>query len=107
MGSFRPGNAWTMWTGSSGGINSECEELRREALVAMVHTTDLGDGDDFSDLGNLYRPLLRAIFVQRKMRPGEMVIIEVRCEDLTQMALVEDDEVVQTLAAYRTDDPLD
>jgi hypothetical protein len=42
----------------------ECEESRREALVAMVHTTDLGDRDDFSDLGNLYRPLLRAILVQ-------------------------------------------
>ena len=41
----------------------ECEGSRREALVAMVHTTDLGDGDDFSDLGHLYRPLLRAILV--------------------------------------------
>src|SRR6266851_5949694 len=41
------------------------------------------------------------------MRPGKMVIIEVTCEDLAQMALVEDEEVVQTLAAYRTDDPLD
>ena len=37
-----------------GGINRECEESRREALVAMVHTTDLRDGDDFSDLGRLY-----------------------------------------------------
>jgi hypothetical protein len=36
-----------------------------------------------------------------------MVIVEVRCEDAAQMALVEDDQVVQTLAAYRTDDPLD
>jgi hypothetical protein len=41
------------------------------------------------------------------MRPGAMVIVEVRCEDAAQMALVEDDQVVQTLAAYRTDDPLD
>jgi hypothetical protein len=64
MGSFRPGNAWTMWTGRCGGINGECEESRREALVAMVHTTDLGDGDNFSDLGHLYRPLLRAVLVQ-------------------------------------------
>lgn len=45
-------------TGRCGGINRECEESRREALVAMVHTTDLGDGDDFSDLGHLYRPPL-------------------------------------------------
>jgi hypothetical protein len=94
-------------TGRCGGINGECEESRRKALVAMVHTTDLGDGHDFSDLGRLYRPLLRAILVQGKMRPGAMVIVEVRYEDAAQMALVEDDQVVQTLAAYRTDDPLD
>ena len=38
-------------TDRCGGINGECEESRHEALVAMVHTTDLGDGDDFSDVG--------------------------------------------------------
>ena len=68
----------------------------------MVHTTDLGDGHDFSDLGRLYRPLLRAILVQGKMRPGAMVIVEVRYEDAAQMALVEDHDVVETLAADRT-----
>ena len=47
-----------------GGINGECEEPRREALVAMVHTTDLRNGDDFSDLGRLHRPLRRAILVR-------------------------------------------
>jgi hypothetical protein len=51
-------------TGHCGAINGECEESRREALVAMVHTIELGDGDDCSDLGDLYRPLLRAILVQ-------------------------------------------
>ena len=64
MGRLRPGNAWTMSHGRCGGINGVCEESRREALVVMVHTTDLGDGDDFSDLGHLYRPLLRAVLVQ-------------------------------------------
>jgi hypothetical protein len=64
LGRFRSGNAWRCGTGRCGGINAECEELRREALVAMVHTTDLRDGDDFSDLGQSYRPLLRAILAQ-------------------------------------------
>ena len=50
-------------TSRCGGINGECEESRREALVAMVHTTYLGDGDDFPDFGHLYRLLLRAILV--------------------------------------------
>jgi hypothetical protein len=50
-------------TSRCGGINGECEESHREALVATVHTTDLGDGDDLPDFGHLYRPLLRAILV--------------------------------------------
>ncbi len=29
----------------------------------MVHTTYLGDGDDFPDFGHLFRLLLRAILV--------------------------------------------
>ena len=90
-------------TGHCGGINGKCEESRREALVAMVHTADLGNGDDLSDLGQLYRPPAQdnpcpypdASFIPR-LSPS-----------LAQVALVEDDEVIQTLAAYRTDDPLD
>ncbi len=35
---------------------------RREALVAMVQTTDLGDSDDFPDLGDELRS---AIALQR------------------------------------------
>ena len=41
------------------------------------------------------------------MRPGSVVAIDVSGKHAAQMALVEDDEVVQALAAYRTDDPLD
>lgn len=41
------------------------------------------------------------------MRAGSVVVIDVRRQDAAQVALVEDDEVIQTLATYRTDDPLD
>ena len=41
------------------------------------------------------------------MGPCSVVIVLVRGEDATQMALVEDDEVVQTLAPERADDSLD
>jgi hypothetical protein len=36
-----------------------------------------------------------------------MVVVPVRGEDTTQMALVKDDEVVETLAPDRPDDSLD
>src|SRR6266436_824166 len=41
------------------------------------------------------------------MRAGSLVIVDVRGEDAAQMALVEDHEVIQTLAANRTYDTLD
>ena len=41
------------------------------------------------------------------MRAGSLVIVDVRGEDAAQMALVEDHEVIQTLAANRTYDALD
>jgi hypothetical protein len=41
------------------------------------------------------------------MRPCSVVIVLVRREDAAQMALVEDDEVVETLAPDRPDDSLD
>ncbi len=66
----------------------------REALVAMVQPADLRDGDDFSDLARLYRPLHRAILVQGKMRPGAVIVINVRRKHPAQMVLVEDDQGV-------------
>ena len=45
-------------------INGQCEESRREALVAMVQTTDLRDGDDSSDAAWLDRTRVRAILVE-------------------------------------------
>jgi len=37
------------------------------------------------------------------MRAAAVVVVRIRGEDATQMALVEDHDVVETLAANRTD----
>ena len=67
-----------------GGINGECEESRREALVATVHTTDLGDGEIFPTLGTcIGRCSGQSLSNERWVRA--MVIVEVRCEDAAQM----------------------
>jgi hypothetical protein len=49
----------------------------------------------------------RAILIERKMSTGALVIVDVRGEDAAQMALVEGHDVIQTLAANRTDHALD
>ncbi len=56
----------------------------REPLVAMMKSTDLWKGDDFTLAGWLSRARYRAIFPKRQMRSGLVVIIEVRGEDPTQ-----------------------
>jgi len=88
-------------------INGQCDESRREALVTVVRTTDLRDGDDSADPRRLDGARVRTILVERKMRPGAVVIIHVGREDAAQMALVEDDDMVQAFPPDRTDDPLD
>ena len=69
----------------------------------MMQATDFRDGDDSSDAAMLNRAGVGAILVERKMRPGSMIVIDIRGQDAAQMALVEDQDVIQTFAANRTD----
>jgi hypothetical protein len=72
-----------------------------------MQAANLGDGDHLSDPGWHYRAGVGAILVERQMRAGALVVFDVRGQDATQMALVEDYDVIQTLAADRTDHALD
>jgi hypothetical protein len=72
----------------------------------MLQTTDLRDGDHLFSGGRVDRARLRTVFSQGQMGPCSVVIVLVRREDAAQMALVEDDEVVETLAPQRPDDSL-
>lgn len=73
----------------------------------MMQTADLGDGDDPSDPARLDRAGVGAILAERKMRPHSMVVVGVRGEDAAQMAVVEDHDLIETLATNRTDHALD
>ena len=41
------------------------------------------------------------------MRAGSVVVVDVRGQDTAKIALVEDEDVIETFAADQTDDPLD
>ena len=69
----------------------------------MMQAADLRNGDHLSDPGWHDRARVRTILVERKMRPGSMIVIDIRGQDAAQMALVEDQDVIQTFAANRTD----
>jgi hypothetical protein len=95
------------------GVHNAHRAMRRsvwsgcQSFVAMMQTTDLRDGDYLSPFGRVDRARIRTVFSQGQMRPCSVVIVLVRREDAVQMALVEDDEVVETLAPDRPDDSLD
>ena len=62
----------------------------------MMQAADLRNGDHLSDPGWHDRARVRTILVERKMRPGSMIVIDIRGQDAAQMALVEDQDVIQT-----------
>ena len=57
------------------------------------------------DTGSLNLARDRRIFVQRPMRSHAVVIVRIVFQNPTQMFLVQDNDVVQTLAPDRSDQP--
>jgi hypothetical protein len=88
-------------------VSVHCAESGGEALVTMVQPGHRRDGDDSAKIARLDRTSDRAIFFEREMRSGTLVVVDIRGHYATQVALVEDNYVVETFAANRTDDPLD
>jgi hypothetical protein len=73
----------------------------------MVEAAHLQDFDHPSRDGPLRPPGLGRIFVERQMGAPRMVISAIRSQRAAQGLFTEDDDVVQTLAANRADQPFD
>ena len=73
----------------------------------MVEAADFSNGNDRSKLRWLHRSSFRGVFSQREVRPGLVIIRDKHLHMLVQRSLVEDDHMIQALAAYRADDALD
>ena len=74
-------------------------------FVAVVQTADFGSHHDAS--GRLDDAFRRSILAERQVRPRPLVVRHVGPKDPAEMPLIEDDDVVQTLAADRADDAFD
>ncbi len=72
----------------------------------MMESADLGERGDLSESSVLDRPPFRRVLLQRKMRPGAIVVPPVVRKDSAEMPLVEDDYVVQTLSAQGANESL-
>ena len=87
--------------------DEECESRSGgSALVPMVEAADLGDFHDVTRAGRLNRPRPGRILAQRQVGPGSALVRKVRLEDPVQMALAEDDDLVQAFAAKRAAEAL-
>jgi hypothetical protein len=71
----------------------------------MMQADDLGEDDDVMACGGeLYRTRSWTILVERKMRSRVMMIVKIARQHAAQVALAQDDNVIQTFAADRSDE---
>jgi hypothetical protein len=79
---------------------------RRDAFVAMVQAANLRNFDDPSRRHWLNRSTDGRVLSQRQVRPGLLVVFEVRLQDAAQASFIQDNHVIQALATNRPDQPL-
>ena len=71
----------------------------------MVQAADFGKLHDLSCHGELDRPEVGCVLVQREMGTRLMVVSEVAGQDAAEVSLAEDEHVIQALAPDRADEP--
>ena len=72
---------------------------RGAAFVAMMQATNLRESDNVSRDGCVYGARFRTILVKREMGSGLVMILKIRRQNPAQLALIEDDDVIETFAA--------
>ncbi len=76
------------------------------AGVAVMQAADLGDDHDGTKRRRLNAPRNRSVPLQGEMWTRDVVVLDVITQDAPQVPFAEDDQVVQALPAYRSDDSL-
>ncbi len=71
-----------------------------------MKTAELWDGNDSSEFWKLHKPRFRRVLGQREVGPGFVIVHHERFQVPIQTGLVENDDVVQALAANGADDAL-
>jgi hypothetical protein len=72
-----------------------------------IEAAGFRDLHDMSVLGPLHRPRCWAVHGERAVTAPAVIVLEVVAEKPPQVPLLEDDDVVQALAADTPDHPLD
>lgn len=73
----------------------------------MVKTAELRYGDNASEFNWLHRPWLRRVFAQREVRSGFVIVASEQLHVPVERGLVEHNDMIETLAPKRANDPFD
>ena len=73
----------------------------------MMQAADLWERNNLASGRLAYGPGLRTILVEREMRPRPMIVLNIGRQGAAQVTLIENDNVIETLALDRANDPLD
>ena len=84
-----------------------CRSLGREALVPVMKSSNSRKRNHLSAVGRLDGPSVGRILPERQVRARPVVVGEVGTKNLSEMALVENNDVVQTISPDRADCPFD
>ncbi len=72
----------------------------------MMESANLWERDDLTAISVVDRSPVRRILLERQVRASAIVVARVVQKNSTEMSLVENDDVVQALAAQRPDESL-
>ena len=72
----------------------------------MMQATDFRNLDDPAGLGELDGPDVRCILFEREVSARPVIVREVARQGAAQVPFAEDEDVIQTLASDRADEPL-
>ena len=72
-----------------------------------MEAADLRKLHYLSELRRLYPPSDRSILLERQVSASPLAVFEIQLQDATQACFMQDDDVVQALAANRADQALD
>ena len=102
-------SAWPACEPPSSGRHRRSKErvASRRPRVSVMQAANLGDRDDAAVAWRLNFTRGRCVAVERQVGSGLVIVSEVIVEDPKQVAFAEHDYVIQTLAANRSDQPLD
>jgi hypothetical protein len=69
----------------------------------MVQASDMGKRYNITHLRRFNSSGFRWVLIQRNVRPAGMVIAKIFAKDSTQVPLIENNNMIQTVSAYRPD----